>query len=177
MILNLFIAMVLSSLSGPQVIYDFSKVSDVNEWRVVDDVVMGGRSSGSMYLSDEGHGVFKGEVSLENNGGFSSVRYNFPAISTQGYSKVQIKLKGDGKDYQFRVKANDADAHSYVKTFSTSGKWQTVEIPLNEMYPSFRGRKLDMSNFDKDQIEEIGILIGNKKEQSFTLLLENIELR
>ena len=35
------------------------------------------------------------------------------------------------------------------------------------MHPTFRGRKLDKPNFSDDHIEEIGILIGNKKEQEF----------
>ena len=49
-----------------------------NRWNCLKgtDVVMGGKSSGSFALSPEGHGVFKGAVSLENNGGFSSLRYN-----------------------------------------------------------------------------------------------------
>ena len=46
---------------------------DANPWRNVDDVVMGGVSSSSMRI-EEGVAVFKGEVSLENNGGFASVR-------------------------------------------------------------------------------------------------------
>ena len=36
------------------------------------------------------------------------------------------------------------------------------------MYPSFRGRKLDKPNFPKEYIEEIGFLIGNKKNEETT---------
>lgn len=165
------------SSSGSQLIYDFNKDSDPEDWRVVDDAVMGGRSSGKIELNKDGHGVFTGEVSLENNGGFSSVRHSFEKMSVKGYSTVYLKIKGDGKDYQFRIKANESDDHSYIKTFSTSGEWQTIEIPLEEMYPSYRGRKLDKPNFDKDQIEEIAFLIGNGKEQSFKLMIDNVVLR
>mgnify|MGYP001300270260 CR=1 FL=1 len=55
---------------------NFTNSSDVSGWMVVDDIVMGGRSSGLFRLDKDGHGVFTGEVSLENNGGFSSVRYD-----------------------------------------------------------------------------------------------------
>lgn len=159
------------------VIFHFSPQSEIRSWVIVDDVVMGGRSSGSFGLNEDGHGVFEGRVSLENNGGFSSVRHTFPKRSTDGYSKVSIRLKGDGKNYQFRVKANARDYYSYITTFSTSGEWQTVEIQLEDMYPSFRGRKLDMDNFSKAGIEEIAFLIANKKAESFKLVIEKIELK
>ena len=97
-----------------QLIFDFDIQSDSSNWRVVDDVVMGGRSSGSFTIDENGHGVFKGNVSLENNGGFSSLRYRFKKLKTKGYTKVVLRVKGDGKSYQFRVKANSSDYYSYI---------------------------------------------------------------
>jgi NADH dehydrogenase [ubiquinone] 1 alpha subcomplex assembly factor 1 len=44
------------------------------------------------------------------------------------------------------------------------------------MYPSFRGRTLDMPNFESDFIEELRFLIGNKKPQNFELIIDKIEL-
>ena len=79
----------------------------------LDDVVMGGRSSGAFSLNADGFGVFQGDVSLENNGGFSSVRYRFQTIGIKGCTRVVIRLKGDGKKYQFRIKSNSADYYSY----------------------------------------------------------------
>lgn len=160
-----------------QSIYDFDKDSKLNNWYIVDDVVMGGRSNGNFDLSKDGHGLFSGEVSLENNGGFSSVRFNSERISTKGYSKIALKIKGDGKNYQLRIKAQDKEYYSYVKYFPTSGEWEEVEVLLKDMYPSFRGRTLDMPNFDKEQIEELAILIANKKAERFELLIDKIELR
>jgi len=158
-------------------IFDFNTQSDIQDWLVTDDVVMGGISSGSFMLTDEGYGVFSGSVSLENNGGFSSVRYRFDKTTLKAYSKIIIKLRGDGKSYQFRMKSNSADSYSYISTFSTSGEWQEIEIPLKDIYPSFRGRKLDQPNFSNDYIEEIGFLIGNKKAEKFKLMIDKIELK
>ena len=45
------------------------------------------------------------------------------------------------------------------------------------MYPAFRGRKLAMDNFSSEIIEEIAILIGNKKEQQFMLEIDEIYLK
>ena len=169
--------MILYSSMSLAVIFDFNKKSNVEDWVIVDDGVMGGRSKGNFKLSKDGFGVFEGKISLENNGGFSSLRYKFPKIETKEYSKVVLKLKGDSKQYQFRVKTNSGDYYSYITTFSTSGKWQEIEIPLKDMYPSYRGRKLDQPNFSGDYIEEIMFLIGNKKEENFKLLLDNLELK
>ncbi len=164
-------------LSEPQLIFNFSETSNLDAWRIVDDGVMGGKSNGSFSLTEDGHGNFSGVISLKNNGGFSSVRHNFNEISVTEDSKICIKLKGDGKQYQFRIKHNTNDYYSYIFPFETSGAWETIEIELKDMYPSFRGRKLDMPNFSEDSIEELVFLIGNKKEEAFTLLLDNIQLK
>ena len=157
-------------------IIDFSQSKDLSNWYVVDDVVMGGRSDGTMELNTENNAVFSGTVSLENNGGFSSIRYRANAIELDSYRRFLIHIRGDGKQYQFRVKSKANNYHSYIYNFETSGKWEVIEIPFDDMYPSFRGRRLDMKNFDGMQIEEMGILIGNKKAESFNLEIEKIEV-
>jgi hypothetical protein len=159
------------------IIYDFDSNKDINTWSVVDDTVMGGMSNGTFQLSKDGHGVFTGYVTTENNGGFSSVRYEFEKMSVEGYVNVVIKLKGDGKKYQFRLKASRSDYYSYIKEFSTTGEWEEISIPLSDFYPSFRGRKLNMPNFSGDSIEEVAFLIGNKKKESFRLIIDKIELK
>lgn len=160
-----------------QVIFDFDKNVNIDNWMIVDDVVMGGRSSGNFTLSPEGYGIFEGAVSLENNGGFSSVRYGFEKIKVKEFTKIILKIRGDGKDYQFRIKSNSEDYYSYISAFSTTGEWQEIEILLKDMYPSFRGRKLDLPNFSKEYIEEVTFLIGNKNKENFKLLIDKIELK
>jgi len=160
-----------------QIIFDFNKNSDVRNWIILDDVVMGGESSGTFKLNADGLGVFEGNISLENNGGFSSVRYRFEkTLIIKGYTKIILKIRGDGKKYQFRIKSNSGDYYSYIAPFLTSGEWQEIEIPLKDMYPSFRGRTIDQPNFSNDYIEEITFLIGNKKKEQFKLLIDKIEL-
>ena len=162
-------SLMLSSLITSPVIFDFNIKSDIRKWIIVDDVVMGGRSSGNFRLNDDGHGVFEGEISLENNGGFSSVRYNCEKILLEGKTQVNIKLLGDGKQYQFRINSNNGDYYSYIIPFSTSGEWEEIEIQLKDMYPSFRGRRLDLPNFSEDYFEGITFLIGNKKMKNLNL--------
>jgi monofunctional biosynthetic peptidoglycan transglycosylase len=46
----------------------------LENWRIVNDDVMGGISKSNLYLNSNGNLIFEGEVSLENNGGFASCR-------------------------------------------------------------------------------------------------------
>jgi hypothetical protein len=87
-----------------------------------------------------------------------------------------MRVKGDGKNYQFRVKHKARDYQSYITTFSTSGEWETIEIPLGKLYPSFRGRVLDMPNFNHSNLTEFTFLIANKKAETFELLIDSVEL-
>lgn len=172
----LLATLVFMTLMTSKIIFDFNKDSNIKQWRIVNDGVMGGLSVGSFTLSPNGHGLFKGEISLENNGGFSSVRYRFEKLQVTEDSNITIKLKGDGKNYQFRVKDDSNNYYSYIVTFPTSGKWEEIKISFKDMYPSLRGRKLDMPNFSKNSIEEIVFLIGNKRTENFTLLIDKIAL-
>lgn len=166
----------LMAIFNTTMIYDFNKNTSTSDWRIIDDGVMGGLSQGKFSIDAEGNGVFAGNVSLENNGGFSSVRYQFEKIKVTKTSKIRIRLKGDGKDYQFRIKDKKTTYFSYITTFKTSGKWETIEINLKDLYPSFRGQTLKLPNFHSASFEEIVFLIGNKKNESFQLVLDKIEL-
>lgn len=173
----LICCMILFSSLSNSIIFDFNKNSSINNWLVVDDVVMGGRSTGNFQLSKDGNGVFYGNVSLENNGGFSSVRYRFEKLMLEKFKTIVLKIKGDGKNYQFRIKHKSSDYASYITSFSSSGEWQEIKIPIKSMYPSFRGRKLDEPNFYHESIEEITFLIANKQNEDFKLLIDKIELK
>ena len=164
-------------MMNTQVIFDFTKEADLKNWYVVNDTVMGGESAGKIGKDAAGYGLFEGHVSLDNNGGFTSIRYDAGKIKLQGYSKFVIVLKGDGKAYQFKVKTNCKDYYAYVYSFETTGNWQIIEIPFSSMGPSFRGQNLNMANFPGNYMEEIGILIGNKKEENFKMTIDNITVQ
>ena len=157
-------------------LFDFSPSSDTSTWRIVDDGVMGGLSEGQIEMSEEGHAVYRGEISLENNGGFSSLRYRPKAIELSGEKELVFRIKGDGKRYQFRLKSQARDAHSYVQYYETTGEWETVRLPLSDFYPSFRGRTLDRPNYPAKSLAEFAILFGNKKAESFHLEIDWVGL-
>ena len=158
------------------IIYDFNNQSNTSNWVVVNDDVMGGISSSEISVDKDGNGVFEGQISTANNGGFSSIRLKLDRVEAKEGAYFQIRLKGDNKNYQLRIKTNERDNYSYVIPFKTSDVWETIVIPLNDMYPSFRGRKLDLDNFSDGYFEQIAFLVGNNKNENFKLIIDNIVL-
>jgi len=173
----LILALTFKTMQAQKTIFKFDKKVDINNWNIIDDRVMGGISQGSFSINEDGVGVFSGIVSTANNGGFSSVRYSFKSIEIQPYNTLVLKIKGDGKSYQCRIKSNQNTYYSYIYSFKTNGDWQTIKIPLAEMYPSFRGVKQNLPNFNEAFISELSLLIGNKTDENFTLLIQDIQLQ
>ncbi len=157
-------------------IYTFTTQTKVSEWRIVNDGVMGGVSKSSLALTDAGHGQFSGHVSLKNNGGFASIQLNTSIKLSEEMKFVVLRVKGDGKAYEFRLKGDISQAESYVQTFTTKGEWENIKLPISEFYPQFRGRKLNIPNFNFKNIEQVSFLIANKEEEDFKLLIDRIGL-
>ena len=175
-ILFLFKCSVFLSMVEAKIIYDFSRTENLDGWHVVDDGVMGGRSKGKLKIKNGDTGVFSGKISLDNYGGFSSIRYYLGKLNVKKNKYVTIILSGDNKYYQLRIRSSRNDRHVYTKKFFAKDGWQEIRIPLDSMEPYFRGQRLRMSNFDKKYISEIGFLIGNKVRENFELKIRSIIL-
>ena len=98
---------------------DFTNPNEAQNWVIVNDTVMGGRSKAAITLKD-GSLVFSGDLSLQNNGGFASTRRIDQAISWDTGKPFEIKVLGDGRNYQFRLRTNrNVDGVAYVANFKT----------------------------------------------------------
>ncbi|MSP85648.1 MAG: CIA30 family protein [Flavobacteriaceae bacterium] len=157
-------------------IYIFSPQTKINEWRIVTDDVMGGISKSSLVLNDAGHGEFSGFVSLANNGGFASIQWNSNIKLEEEKKFIVLRVKGDGKRYEFRLKGEISQSESYVHQFYTSGEWEIIKLEISQFYPQFRGRKLNIPNFNFENIEQLSFLIANNQEEDFKLLIDWISL-
>jgi hypothetical protein len=166
----------LSSTLNMKAFYTFSTQTNTREWRIVNDGVMGGISKSSLMLTEAGNGQFSGHVSLANNGGFASIQLNTSIKLEEDKKFIVLRVKGDGKTYEFRLKGKIAQSESYVHPFSTSGEWQTIKLTISEFYPQFFGRKLNIPNFNFNSIEQLSFLISNKQEEDFKLLIDWIGL-
>lgn len=156
----------------------FQDANEKEQWRIVNDGVMGGLSKSGIEITPAGKSVFKGDLSLENNGGFASVRRLPQDYGLEGYDGVLLRIKGDGRTYQFRVRTNsEFDGVSYQAEFETKpGEWLTAEVPFESLKPTFRGRVVpDAPALQPKDIRQIGFLLGDKRPGSFQLEMEWIQ--
>lgn len=167
--------MLFSCILTQTMLFDFNHQSNITEWYKTNDTVMGGVSNSSLKLNDEGNGVFSGYVSIENNGGFAMIRLPKKHTIAANEKYIKLRVKGDGKQYQFRLKSKENQRYWYVQKFQTKTNWQEILLPLQDFYPSFRGYRLDMNNFEGSVIQEVAILIGNKKNEEFALEIDYIQ--
>ncbi len=149
---------------------------DTLGWRVVDDGVMGGLSKGKIQISKDGVLNFNGKLSLENNGGFSSLRSGDLKLDLSGAEGLVARVKGDGRTYQMRF-STDARFRGMEISFKSDFKtkqdeWIEIKVPFNEFSGSFRGMSLKKETFNPGKIRRIGLLLGDKKAGPFELQVD-----
>ena len=156
----------------------FSKQSEYQHWYPMTDRVMGGRSL-SAFVPADGYAVFRGFLSLENNGGFAlATRY---PVMVQRNDKRSMTLisRGDGRRYQLRLGLNDRRGGvAYTASFQSSdNEWQTMQFDIDDFVPMYRGRKLPLPRLDNfQQVRQVGIMISDKREGPFELHIADIAL-
>jgi NADH dehydrogenase [ubiquinone] 1 alpha subcomplex assembly factor 1 len=165
----------LTASSAAGLVLEFAGAADEPEWTAVNDGVMGGLSQGGPRLH-EGALHFSGTLSLENNGGFSSVRTRPGNYDLSAAKAMVLRVKGDGRTYQLRI-STDARHRgsriSYAAEFPTkAGEWIEVKVPFDQLAPSHHGNKLAGPPLDLAKVEEIGLLIGDGKAGEFALAVE-----
>ena len=152
--------------------------TDSLKWRITDDRVMGGRSQGKFEITNQGTMRFSGNLSLENNGGFSSVRSGGVSFDLSDSEGLALRVKGDGRKYQLRL-GTEARYRSWDVSFSAGFQtkkdtWVNVRIPFSDFKAGFRGRSLDQVSFDPSKIRRLGILLGDKKPGRFEVEIDSI---
>ncbi len=145
--------------------------------QIVNDGVMGGLSLGKIKVSADGTAVFSGTLSLENNGGFSSVYLGRGAWDLHDWKGIEMKIRGDGRTYDLRLETDELfrnDNVNFRDQFKTeSDSWITVQVPFSGLRPSWRGRQLN-NRFDPAKIESISIVLADKQEGPFQLEIAEI---
>ena len=156
---------------------NFEKNNHLN-WSVVDDGVMGGRSQGRFSIADNSTANFRGYLSLENNGGFSSVRAYIPT-NMIGLSSILLRVKGDGRKYNFRIRTNENSWVSYTHSFETTkNEWVDIELDASNFYPTYRGYLVrNVPELSDLYMREIGIMLSDKKPGKFELEIDWIVAR
>jgi len=165
----------IEEINGVITMEDFD-LNELLDWQVVNDNVMGGRSDATLELTQDIQAEFKGYLSLANNGGFSSIRAYYPPNLTE-IKSVKLRIKGDGRNYSFRVRGNTSRWASYSHSFSTiKDEWLIAELKIEDFFPTYRGYNLDdMPSLSDLVIKEIGIMISDKQTGPFKLTIDWIK--
>ena len=162
----------MKATAPEKVLIDFSN-TDTPAWQVVNDDVMGGVSK-SRFVVTNGTAVFRGKVSLANNGGFASVRSSPAKLDLTGFDAFILRVRGDGRKYKFTVRT-DSSFHGpiYPCAFTTkTGTWEEHRLAFQDFVPTFRGYVLtDAPAFDPARVVSVGILIADKQAGPFRLEL------
>lgn len=159
-------------------LFDFASPEDIQSWQIVNDGVMGGLSQSTITYQPAGTALFRGAISLENNGGFASTRTLPRSYDLEGYTGIVFRVKGDGKQFQFRLRTNNRfDGIAYSFKFETkAGEWVDVTVPFSEFIPVFRGRILnDVETVAPKEIQQLGFLVTTKKAEAFNLEVDWIK--
>jgi uncharacterized surface protein with fasciclin (FAS1) repeats len=161
-----------------KLLIDFSDESVANQWISVNDNVMGGISEGRFHITDNNTLEFSGNLSLENRGGFASIRTRSIDLNLDGYDKIGLRLKGDGRTYYFNLMTSSRrPASSYRAPVKTQkDTWQDIHIALEDfVYTSF-GRVMEgVAPVKAENIQSLGFTLSDKKPGPF--LLEVSEIR
>lgn len=167
--LSLITALMLAS---PNVVHDFS-AADRENFSTINDTVMGGKSDAALSVTDEGSMVFSGNVSLENNGGFTSFRSRDVEYDLAGTDGLQLKVRGDGRKYIFScaMRGVPVFAGGYWQEFQTEqGEWTTVRLPYAGFVPHSFGRKVpQLPALAPARLTEMGVYLYDKQAGPFRL--------
>ncbi|MCG5501321.1 CIA30 family protein [Ectothiorhodospira lacustris] len=148
---------------------DFSDPAVVETWQPVDDRVMGGVSRSCLRYDPAGFAVFEGVMSLEQGGGFASVRSDlFPGFAP-GTDALVLEVCGDGKAYKLSLRMDEQfDGISYQTVFQPpAGVWTQVRLPVRDFVPGYHGRPVpNASPLVLERVCRIGLLIARQTDPS-----------
>lgn len=175
---SLLVMMFLSSATNmipddkERTLFDFSRPEAAEAWQPVNDGVMGGISDGRFKITDQGTMEFFGTLSLENNGGFASVRSRRDSLGLKSDDTLLLRLRGDGREYLLNLYVPSLRvAYSYRAPILTkAGEWVEVSIPLKDCYATSFGDKMPNAGpVEGSKINSMGLMLADKKPGPFKL--------
>jgi NADH dehydrogenase [ubiquinone] 1 alpha subcomplex assembly factor 1 len=182
MVSALVVLIGVSSMAQAQHVPLFTFVSSdaAAEWQAVNDGVMGGVSDGRFRITDRQTLEFYGTLSLENNGGFASVRSRPRTLGLEAGDTLVARVRGDGREYQLSLYVpGRTRAFSYRAPVQTRpGEWIEVGVPLDQFEATSFGRVVRGAGpVDPRSVTSIGFLLAEKRPGPFVLEVAWITVR
>ena len=107
---------------------DFAGPEAAQKWQAVNDGVMGGASDGRFKITEEGTLDFFGTLSLENNGGFASVRTKPTDLDIETGDTLVVRVKGDGREYVLNLYTSRQMVPASSRSSRKSGSMTGVSV-------------------------------------------------
>jgi NADH dehydrogenase [ubiquinone] 1 alpha subcomplex assembly factor 1 len=158
---------------------DFAAPDAAQSWQAVNDGVMGGISDGRLKITDDKTLEFFGTLSLENNGGFASVRTKPTDLGIKAGDTIVVRARGDGREYMLNLYTKSRRmAFSYRAPLPTKeDEWTGVSVPLADFIPTAFGRRVQgMGPVEPSQINGLGFMLSDKKAGPFKLEVEWVRI-
>ena len=180
--LPLLLAVLLSQAVAEkplQPLLDFAGTDPAQKWQAVNDGVMGGVSDGRFRITPDKTMEFSGRLSLDNNGGFASVRTKPTDFDIKSGDALVVRVKGDGREYVLNIYTKSRRmAFSYRAPLPTTrDEWTEVSVPLGEFIPTaFGNRVKGMGPVEPDQINSLGFMLSDKKPGPFKLEVDWVKI-
>ena len=169
----------LTAAEGERTLFDFDHSQTAAQWRSINDDVMGGRSEGTSRIIKQGLFVFSGNLSLENRGGFASVRCRPTKLDLSAFEAIVLRARGDGRTYYCNLHTPTLrTAFSHRAAFATkANEWRDIRIPIKNFHPAAYGRRLPREALlDPGRVQSLGFTIADKKAGPFTLEIDWIKV-
>jgi monofunctional biosynthetic peptidoglycan transglycosylase len=151
-------------------LFTFDSPNSAGLWLSINDTVMGGVSSGACRVTEAGTLEFSGEVSLENNGGFASVRAGTGSLDLSAYDELVVRVRGDGQRYALSVQTDHwimAGAY-YFDLQTRAGQWQEIRAPMRAFEARSFGRPFrGAPPLNARDIRALGFIISDKQAGPF----------
>lgn len=165
------------SPNEPARVLDFSQARSVEGWGAIDDRVMGGVSQSKLAHHPDGHAVFAGAVSLDNGGGFASVRHPRLRLGYALTVAYRLHVRGDGQRYKLNLRMDgDFDGVNHQAVFQPpAGRWVDIVLPLGMFSPRLRGRAMpDAPTLKPALVCQVGWMIGDGQAGPFSLDIRSL---
>jgi len=134
-------------------------------WELITDGVMGGRSNGALHRGTiDGRRALRlrGEVSLENNGGFLQMALDLDpdggTVDASGWTGLEIEVIGNGETYNLHLRSADVVRpwQSYRQGFVAGPRWTVRRLPFAGFTPHRIDTPLDVGRLRRVGIVAIG---------------------
>ncbi len=158
--------------------FGFDGEDEAQKWATVNDGVMGGVSDGRYEITSHQTLRFFGTVSLENNGGFASIRSAPRERDLSAFGGILIRVRGDGKRYALNLRTDvPIMAGSYRVKFDTeAGKWQELFFPFEDFQAASFGVPLKKAPpLEPAKVRSFGFTISENQAGPFSLEVDWIK--